>query len=225
MELESFKRVITRIQELHRVSVKVVLTDLHTQITEYMREKQPDKVHQLDPWQPIKNISKKITMAAKNQAMLSEWNPSIVNYFWWCIQTCDGNPEILVEKSIVHHSINKHPWPGSKYFKKCDHGRLPQHVSRRKKWLKAGSPSHVFLRKLVTDTRLLNDLQLCTDCLSTSMLEVYHSLYLKYLPKLCHFTYHAMIAGTEFAALDHNLNSDRKQLRKQCIFISTYMYK
>lgn len=217
MELEGFKRVITRIEEQHSISVKGVSTDRHLQIKKYMREKQPDKIHQLDPWHLIKNVSKKINKAAKKKchSVLSDWSKSIVNHFWWCVQTCNGNPDILVEKwtSIVHHAINKHSWPGSKHFKKCVHGRLPRQTARQKKWIKAGSPTHVLLRKLVTNTRLTNDLRLCTQCVSTSMLEVYHSLYLKYLPKIQHFSYTAMIAGTELAALDHNHNSQRKQVQ------------
>ncbi|KAL7388365.1 hypothetical protein ABVT39_012468, partial [Epinephelus coioides] len=40
---------------------------------------------------------------------------------------------------------------------------------------------------------------------------VYHSMYLKYLPKRAHFGYDVMIHASMLAALDHNNNANRKQ--------------
>ena len=48
------------------------------------------------------------------------------NHFWWSIETCDGDADILKEKwlSITSHVINRHEFPNNKVFKKCEHGVL-----------------------------------------------------------------------------------------------------
>ncbi|KAJ7375187.1 hypothetical protein OS493_001930 [Desmophyllum pertusum] len=45
----------------------------------------------------------------------------------------------------------------------------------------------------------------------TCINNLYHSLYLKYLPKLQHFTHDVMKVGTMLAVLDHNFNANRPQ--------------
>jgi hypothetical protein len=52
----------------------------------------------------------------------------------------------------------------------------------------------------------------------TTALEVYHSMYLKYLPKLQHFTHDVMKVGTMLAALDHNFNANRPQV--SCLMVN-----
>lgn len=125
----------------------------------------------------MKAVSKR-----KDCSELSEWIESIINHFWWSIQTCEGNPAALLERysSVIHHIVNRHQWPGSRYFKKCT---PPPEESRNRKWLKQGSPAHKALLKIVKDKCLLGNLQQCAGCVTTTLMEVYHSLYLKYLPK------------------------------------------
>ena len=64
---------------------------------------------------------------------------------------------------------------------------------------------------MVLDKRILGDLQRLTKFVHTGALEVYHSLYNKYLPKRQHFGYKAMLARSQLAALDHNSSSKREQ--------------
>ena len=45
----------------------------------------------------------------------------------------------------------------------------------------------------------------------TGPLEVYHTLYNKYMPKCLHFSYEGMTARTILVALDNNHNSERQQ--------------
>ena len=82
--------------------------------------------------------------------------------------------------------------------------------------MKGGSPAHVALTKIVKDKRLLKDMKQCCLGVATTMLEVYHSLYLKYLPKIQHFSYEIMVAGTQLAALDHNKNVQRNHVSYIC---------
>lgn len=219
MEKEGFIRTLTRIEKDFGCEVYGVSTDRHTQIKKYMREQQKEKVHQIDPWHLAKGIHKKITAAAKksNCTELTDWSPSVVNHFWWAVDSCEGSEEGLVERfqSVVHHIVNKHRWPGCKMYKKCSHSPIPRSEQKKKKWLKASSPAHQALSKIVKDKRITTDLKLCSQGVTTTMLEVYHSLYLKYLPKIQHFSFETMVAGTQLAALDHNRNVERNQV---CIF-------
>ena len=43
------------------------------------------------------------------------------------------------------------------------------------------------------------------------MLEVYHSLYKKWIPKSTHFSFRGMVARSQLAAIDFNLGTDWKQ--------------
>ena len=45
-----------------------------------------------------------------------------------------------------------------------------------------------------------------------NLFQVYHSMYLKYLPKRTHFGYDVMIHASMLAALDHNNNANRGQV-------------
>ena len=73
---------------------------------------------------------------------------------------------------------------------------------------------HTALVNIVKDKLLLKDIVHLTKFVHTTALEIYHSLYLKYLPKLTHFSHDVMTAGTMLAALDHNFNANRTQVRK-----------
>ncbi|CAM4321968.1 unnamed protein product [Leuciscus chuanchicus] len=73
------------------------------------------------------------------------------------------------------------------------------------------SKQHNSLVKTVTDKLLLKDLDHLTECVHTTTLEVYHSMYLKYLPKRTHFGYDVMVHASMLAALDHNNNVNKEQ--------------
>ena len=116
--------------------------------------------------------------------------------------------------SVIHHVTNRHKWSGNRHFHKCEHNRLLTDQQRKKKWLKLGSASHTALVNIVKDEHLLKDIVHLTKFVHTTALEIYHSLYLKYLPKLTHLTHDVMTAGTMLAALDHNFNANRTKVRK-----------
>ena len=106
----------------------------------------------------------------------------------------------------------RHEWPGNRHFLKCEHDPLPAEQQRKKKWLKPGSSAHTALVNIVKDKALVKDLAHLVEFVHTTSLEVYHSLYLKYLPKLTHFSHEVMKVGTMLAALDHNFNANRPQV-------------
>uniref|UniRef100_A0A8C1ZPL9 Transposase n=1 Tax=Cyprinus carpio TaxID=7962 RepID=A0A8C1ZPL9_CYPCA len=82
---------------------------------------------------------------------------------------------------------------------------LLQHISKKKKWIDQASRAFITLENLVLDEGLLKDLR--------QMLEVFHSLLLKYCPKRIHFQYTSVLARTQLAVLDHNENVQRQQAR------------
>ena len=144
---------------------------------------------------------------------LSSWILSKTNHPCWSIETCQGDADILKEKwlSITNHVVNWDECSQNKSFKKCEHGSLGE-GERRKRWLKPGSPPYNELIKIFNDTRLLKTFPYLTDCVRTTALETYHSLYLKHLPKHTHYSHKVMEESTKLIALDHNHNALREQV-------------
>ncbi|KAL9975035.1 hypothetical protein ACROYT_G012151 [Oculina patagonica] len=214
MEIKGFQDALFTV-ESQGIEVCVISTDRHSQISKEMRVNHPDKDHQYDPWHLAKSISKKLGSAANKKGCgeLKPWIPSIINHLWWSATTCEGNPELLKEKwcSVIHHVTNRHEWPGNQHYHKCAHEPYTPEASRKKKWLTPGSAAHNALVEVIKDKRLLKDMEHLTKCVHTTLLEVYHSMYLKYLPKQMHFTHECMSKGTMLAALDHNKNVNRPQ--------------
>lgn len=215
MEKKGFIETLNTI-EAAGVDVAGISTDSHPQIKKYMREEEKQKKHHIDPWHACKNVTKKLRAVSKKKGSekLGEWIPSITNHFWWSIETCNGDADTLKEKwlSITNHVVNRHDFPSNQFFKNCQHGELDE-STRRKKWLTPGSPPHNDLLKIVHDTRLLKTLPHLTDCVRTTSLEAYHSLYLKHLPKHTHYSHKVMEEATKLIALDHNHNASRKQVQ------------
>ena len=216
MEKEGFVRLLSKLQR-EGVKIDIVSTDRHTQIRKLMRvEPQFNTiVHQNDPWHMVKGVSKKINKVGKKKSResLLEWIPSIVNHFWWSVTTCNKDPNVLYERfsSIIYHTINRHEWPGCKYFKKCEHAALTKDEEKEKKWLVEGSDAHQYLVSLVKDKRFKNDMKYLTESIHTTNVEVFNNLLLKYIPKQYHFQFDHMVMGGYLAALDNNFNSGRAQ--------------
>ena len=78
-----------------------------------------------------------------------------------------------------------------------------------------GSVAHEKLIKVVTQKVLVADLEKLTEQACTTMLEVFHSVKIRYLPKSIFFKFEKMIAGTQLAALDHNHSVNRKQVSEK----------
>ena len=214
MEYEGCKRSLNKLLG-QRIPVRCLTTDRHVTITARMKSEYPNIKHQYDVWHLAKSVTKKLTKKAKKKCneALTPWIQSISNHLWWSVGTCDGNPEVLKEKwvSIVNHAANKHSWKDSKQFTKCMHHKLKKREKKLVPWLEPGSPAHIALEEVVTQKRLLKDIEKLTEFHHTGSLEVFHSLMLKYLPKRKHFSYTGMVARTQLPALDHNHNCSRPQ--------------
>ena len=69
MEKEGFIRCVDHLREDHKVNVKLISTDRHSQIRKMMRDNKKYKgvTHQFDPWHIAKGISKKLVKAGKKK--------------------------------------------------------------------------------------------------------------------------------------------------------------
>lgn len=63
---------------------------------------------------------------------------------------------------------------------------------------------HKKLIAVLTQKMFLNDLEHMTEQVNTTLLEVFHSRKIRYLPKSIFYRLEKMIAGCQIAALDHN---------------------
>ena len=143
---------------------------------------------------------------------LGYWAGSIVNHLYWSISTCNGNAAELVERylSCIQHVCNKHTFPGV-YYTKCEHAPYTDE-SKKTDWIKPGSEPHVALLKIMKNKQLVQDLYHTSENISTSGLEIFHSLKIRYLPKSIFFEKDKMMSSTAVAVMDHNLNVDRRQV-------------
>ena len=64
---------------------------------------------------------------------------------------------------------------------------------------------------MILGSTVKKDLMQMSGGVHTTMLEVFHNVIAKYLPKLYHFEYDRMEVGTMLAALDNNYNTGRSQ--------------
>lgn len=120
----------------------------------------------------------------------------------------------------MHHVVNRHSnFVGNKNYLKCEHGELNDTDIRRKKWLKKGTQVYEKFKSIVLQRQVVADLSHMTRLVYTTLLEVFHSVKIRYLPKSIFFNMEKMIAGTQLAILDHNLNVDREQVRIRLTFL------
>jgi hypothetical protein len=207
MELDGLKHVLERLGD-NQVPATSLTTDRHKQVRCYIRKERNDIIHQFDVWHVGRNIKKKLSKMAKKKECqeLNQWIKAIINHFWWCSASCNGNAEELKEKwvSILYHITDRHRWEDGVIYKRCQHKKLSKEQRSCKPFLTLRSPAYLALEKIVSSKALINDLKHLTAFNHTGNLEVYHSLYNKYCPKRLHFSYTGMIARSQLAVLDFN---------------------
>lgn len=207
MELQGLKNVLRRLED-QKIKVSSLTTDRHKQVRSFLKRERKDINHQFDVWHIGRNIKKKLTKIVKKKSCidLQPWIKSIINHFWWCCASCEGDLNDLKESwlSILYHITDRHRWKVGKAFKKCKHPKLSKEERSRKPFLSSNSQSFKALEKVVRDKHLIGALSHLTSFNHTGTLEVYHSLYNKFCPKRLHFSYAGMIARSQLAVLDHN---------------------
>ena len=199
----------------NNVIVSQITTDRHIQIRKYIREEETEIAQQFDVWHFSKNIRKKITAIAKKSSCkeLGPWGKSITNHLWWSSASCGGDEIVLREKwcSILFHVQNKHNWTSCSKFHKCEHKQITKKQQKKKLWLKPDSEAFKELQNIVLNKNTLKDLKHLTKFSHTGNLEVYHSLYNRWLPKRQHFSFLGIVTRSQLAVMDFNAGSNLEQ--------------
>ncbi|XP_070549165.1 uncharacterized protein [Ptychodera flava] len=187
MERLGFDRSMDKLTGM--LDIGEMITDAHTQIAAAMRhcEKYSEIKHSWDIWHGGKNIHKKILEASKQRACkdLLPWANALRNHFWYAAKECNGSERKMkaIWFGILHHVVDEHEWilnhDGT--YGKCGHGPLSD--GERIPWLIKGSPSHIALRKIVEDKRLMKNIPYYVNFRHTGFLESFHSHLLMYAPK------------------------------------------
>ena len=149
-----------------------------------------------------------LTFPIPETKVLAKWVQSIVNRFYWSISTCNGNGKELVERfvSVKHHIVNRHKFELHVFYKECAQPPLDEKIVVTTEWLAMGTEAHEALCKIISEATLLPDMEHVTFDVNTALLEVFHSLKIRYLPKSIFYRMEKMIAGTEISTLDYNNN-------------------
>ena len=231
LEKQACEELINVLVNEDKLPIKSFVSDCHSGIAKMIREQYPDIKHSYDIWHTAKRLRKKLDKAGKKHPKIVLWTGDLINHFWWSCQACKGDPDLLLEiyHSCLYHVLNIHSWgnryraPILKTFRdmrgtkpypkesmlekknqKCLHERLTRGVHRKGKWFAIKDPDFLALFKIVTDTRLSNDMKHCNQFLHTGALESFHSSKLKYLPKMNSYKMNTHIVMTLFTALEHN---------------------
>ena len=112
---------------------------------------------------------------------------------------------------MLFHIRNKQTWTGNKKFRKCEHSRLPKKQVKAKESLSPISDAFEALQNIVLEKKTLDDLPYLAKFCHTGVLEVYHSLYIKWAPKRQHFSYAGMLTRSQLAIMDFNEGSNLEQ--------------
>ncbi|XP_064643195.1 uncharacterized protein LOC135497319 isoform X1 [Lineus longissimus] len=210
MELEGLKRSMALLVTEKKLAIAEMVTDRHSQIKKYLRDKWPGVQHWFDCWHIAKGVKKKMDNIAKKYKLcriLAKWSQSVSNHIFWCAASSNGNGDLVEAKwlSILNHVADVHDGHGDLY-PKCLHGPLED-----REWIKKGSKAHKELTLILTQKILLKDIRKVSPGVQTSSLESYHKIVGYFAPKSRHFFYEPMKARLLLATLHFNENSNRKQ--------------
>ncbi|CAC5422193.1 unnamed protein product [Mytilus coruscus] len=122
---------------------------------------------------------------------------------------------VQIRKAMAtDHSDKKHQfdvWHLSKSIKKKILAIKPKKLLNEvKPWIHH-LQAYAALEKVVTDKLILRDRRQLDLFCHTGALETYHSMMLKYWPKRLEFEYASMVARTQLAVVDNNVNIGRNQ--------------
>ncbi|XP_061622218.1 uncharacterized protein LOC133474470 isoform X1 [Phyllopteryx taeniolatus] len=208
MEKEGLKRSLAVLEE-RGVTLQSIVTGCHPEIEKFLGE--ANITHYYDVWHMEKGLSKKLGKIAQKKECekLSKWLCSIKNHLYLTAASSPFGPERVAKwTSILNHvqDIHTHEDP---VFPQCLH---PQHTSMDKsKWLTAGTPVFCRLEKVLTNERVLKDVQKLSPHYQTSSLEAFHNVILCFAPKNVFFPFLGMLCRLYLAALHFNENAGRLQ--------------
>ena len=129
MELEGAKRCFSYLQHNAQVKIPVFISDRHSGIGKWIREKQPNTTHFYDIWHVAKTVTKRVLKASKNKGceVLKDWTKAIKNHLYWCVtSTKQGFVDLIEAKwlSLIRHTSDRHCDHPNELFPVCNHGEL-----------------------------------------------------------------------------------------------------
>ena len=174
MEKIGFAELLEKMEKTYGFKIRSVTTNSHLQIRALLEKVRPDVIHQFDDWHISKSIKKKLSRKLAKCEKLAKWSKSIINRFWWCCRTCEGDQKLLKEKwvSVLFHIRNRHTWETDKNFillNRCAHAPLSIH--QEECWVVGRK-----LSRFSSIRSLLKDPGKLTEFYHTGQIEVFHSL-------------------------------------------------
>lgn len=205
MELEGAKRAFSYLQSVG-IAVVVFISDRHRGIAKWIRESQPGCAHFFDIWHIARSIGKKMLQLGKEKGCekIADWVKGVRNHLYWCAtSTKEGFQEMITAKwkSFMEHVANKHENHPSTLFKKCAHDEIDN-----RRWIRRGTTAYNKLHKLLTSTRLVNDIKQLSPDAQTSCLEGFHSTLNHFHPKMVCFSWLGTFCRHILASLHFNEN-------------------
>ncbi|KAL3877441.1 hypothetical protein ACJMK2_035147 [Sinanodonta woodiana] len=195
MELEGLKRCLAFLSS-EDVTVSHLITDRHSQVKKYLKDKHPEIMHMFDVWHVAKGVYKKLEAAGKRKGcdVVGRWARSISNHMYWCAASSCGDGEVVQQKwfSILNHVANIHRGHGDKFLQ-CEHEELDN-----REWIKYGSKAHTEVKKVVKGRLLATDIKKLSPAEQTSSLESFHRVICFFEPKSLHFFHAQMEASHTF---------------------------
>ncbi|KAK0145629.1 hypothetical protein N1851_015461 [Merluccius polli] len=208
MEKEGLKRSL-QLLESKGVAVDYIVTDRHPQIQKYLREQKI--THYYDVWHLEKGLSKKLGKVAKEKdcEVVKKWQRGISNHVYWCATSSSSGPEKVAKwTSVVNHMQDKHTHDNP-LFPQCQH---PIRQSRDRNNF-SSSKALYKVEKILTNKRVLTDVERLSSRYQTSTLEAFHSVILRFTPKSVVFPFIGMLCRQYLAAMHFNENAGRTQAR------------
>ncbi|CAN7938451.1 unnamed protein product [Ixodes hexagonus] len=207
MELEGLTRSLLYFAELG-ITVEVLVTDRHLQVSAYMKREHPLIQHRFDIWHASKGIKKKIVAFAKSprHKPLEKWLDTITKHLYWCARTSNGQGNLILAKwtSITRHICDVHHHPNPLHSA-CLHGDVSDRL-----WIEEGTETYKKLESVVLSKHLLRDIPKLSSDEQTFGLEAFHGVLIHFASKSVGYRYDGLLARTYIAALHYNCNADRK---------------
>ncbi|XP_018108036.1 uncharacterized protein LOC108711131 isoform X2 [Xenopus laevis] len=206
--------------EAKGVDIKVLATNQNSSVRKFMKSKSATINHKFGVWHICKSLVKKLTAASKKRKCkdIAQWIGPITNHLIWCVQTCDQNVDLLLDKwrSLMYHIANRHTFKNLKHYTKCQHKQLTAQEQKVRKWITPAHPAYSTLVDILNNRLLIRDISRSEKFCHPGDLENFHSKVLKYRPKKTAFQMDSVYARTMLAVLSHNKNVNHPQAMVHC---------
>ncbi|XP_067220664.1 uncharacterized protein [Chanodichthys erythropterus] len=210
MEKEGLKRSLEHL-EAQGVKLECIVTDRHPQIQTFLRELNMPQFY--DVWHLEKGLSKKLVKISKDKdcEVVKKWQQSIKNHVYWTAATSKTPVERVAKwKSMVNHiqDIHVHDSPS---YPQCDHEI--RESTDRSKWFQPGTKALYTVEKILTNKRMIKDIEKLSPHFQTSSWESFHSVILHFAPKNVVYPYLGLLCRLYLAGMHFNENSNRPQAK------------